>query len=320
MAALKSSVSKVTESSFNETADYICSIVLELVSSGNNMCSLTSLLIESYATALVVDAPANLWAIRAIDEIVNDIQIMQKEKDVAIRLLSKLIMMTTRDISRQKSSLGITNVTNANKHLLPTDLIVDHASGLIHLIQSLHDARDTYDSEPPELRDAILRTLLTSLVNNNYEDAQTLLTIVMTRCGRTKDSYDQIHKYAMTNTNDDDDMRIWMPLGFTVSNQEQSNNRKKKSSTTPDTAWGIWRTLYKYTNDDDARDFVARLASLYAYKWTPARRHLNTNILMHALSVVMERCSISHDVFEPDFMDLVQVTEIRMVQQLSSSS
>jgi hypothetical protein len=115
-----------------------------------------------------------------------------------------------------------------------------------------------------------------------------------------------------------------MPLGFTISsNQDDDPNKrrkKKKTSAAPDVAWGIWRTLYKYTHDEDARDIVARLASLYAYKWTPSRRHLNTNLLMHALVVVMERCSISQEIFEPDFMDLVQVTEIRMLQQLNSSS
>lgn len=330
--ALASSIGSTTESNFTEKADYICSILLELVSSNNEttrssntaMCTLACSIVEAYASALVPHTTtANLWVLRGIDEIINDLQVMHTERDVSIRLLVKLVMIATRDIARQKSSLADNIITQSlspkNQKLLPTELIMDRQTRVIYLTQSLHpDARDTYDTEPCELRDAILRTLLTSFVHDNIDDAKMIITMIMTRCGRTKSAYDQMHKYLMSEmSEEDDERRIWHPLGFCLSSSNQEERKKKSPPTIPDVAWGIWRTIYKYAHDEDVRDFVARMASCYAFRWTPARRHLNSNLLIHTLHVAMGRCTISsQDIFEPDFMDLVDVAEVRMIQQL----
>lgn len=311
LTALSTSIASVTESNLNEKADYICSVILELLQPKTAACTLISSIIEAYSNALVTTAPPNLWATRAIDEIINDLPIIQQEKEVSVRLLCKLVMITTRDIARQKM-VGIV-IPPKNPRIYPTDLIID-MHNLIHLKCDITINITTFDTEPNILRDAILRTFLTSLVHDNLEDAQTLIKMIMTRCGRTKCAYDEMHQHLMSDIGEDE--RIWMSLGFTISDSAPETKKK----TNPDAAWGLWRTMYKYTDDEDARDFVARMASLYTYKWTPARRHLNTNLLMYALQVVMSRCCIEQDIFEPDFMDLVQVSEIRMIQQLSSSS
>lgn len=315
LTALSTSIANVTESNFNEKADYICSVILELIHPKTAICTLISSIIEAYSNALVTTAPPNLWATRAIDEIIYDLPIIQQEKEVSVRLLCKLVMITTRDIARQKM-VGIV-IPPKNPRIYPTDLIID-MHNLIHLKCDITINITTFDTEPNILRDAILRTFLTSLVHDNLEDAQTLIKMIMTRCGRTKCAYDEMHQHLMSDIGEDDE-RIWMSLGFTISNSAPETKKKTNQQKT-DAAWGLWRTMYKYTDDEDARDFVARLASLYTYKWTPARRHLNTNLMMYALHVVMSRCSIEQDIFEPDFMDLVQVSEIRMIQQLSSSS
>jgi hypothetical protein len=318
LTALSTSIASVTESNFNEKADYICSVILELLQPTKTaVCTLISSIIEAYSNALVTTAPPNLWATRAIDEIINDIPIIQQEKEVSVRLLCKLAMITTRDIARQKAVGIVIPPITPRTPLYPTDLIID-IHNLIHLKCDININTTTFDADSIMLRDAILRTFLTSLVHDNLEDAQTLIKMIMTRCGRTKCAYDEMHQHLMSDIGEDDE-RIWMSLGFTISNSAPETKKKTNQQKT-DAAWGLWRTMYKYTDDEDARDFVARLASLYTYKWTPARRHLNTNLMMYALHVVMSRCSIEQDIFEPDFMDLVQVSEIRMIQQLSSSS
>lgn len=312
LTALSTSIASVTESNLNEKADYICSVILELLHPKTAVCTLISSIIEAYSNALVITAPPNLWATRAIDEIINDLPIIQQEKEVSVRLLCKLVMITTRDIARQKMVSIIPQ--KPPPRIYPTDLIIDTHHNIIQLTCDITVNITTFDTEPNILRDAILRTFLTSLVNDNLEDAQTLIKMIMTRCGRTKCAYDEMHQHLMSDIGEDE--RIWMSLGFTISDSAPETKKK----TNPDAAWGLWRTMYKYTDDEDARDFVARMASLYTYKWTPARRHLNTNLLMYALQVVMSRCCIEQDIFEPDFMDLVQVSEIRMIQQLNSSS
>eukprot|EP00798_Chlamydomonas_sp_ICE-L_P005425 gene5425-biopygen4622 len=81
-----------------------------------------------------------------------------------------------------------------------------------------------------------------------------------------------------------------------------------------DAAWALWRTIHMHVSDpamEEAQDFVTRLASLYSFRWTAARRHIRVNLMLYACTIAMRghvRCEPPDD----EFLELIDVVEARV--------
>jgi hypothetical protein len=306
---------------FNQKTEFICCLVAELhMHPGEPADAIASFLVDRYAVCEAVDG--NLWTARRIDELLSSLPV--DGKLTALCELALLIARAVRARSTRKAGRDTEYIMNGGL------LEVDPGSGLLLLDRSLDAPR------PPQRtrasRTDVIKSLSAHLASGDASAARAVVTATVGRCGRTVAENNSMHRGFFSEVSEadggtrltdggdlartrltDNDKAFWLPLRFACSADECSSSSSAISakSRSLDLVWGLWRTLYRSTTRSSVQEFIARLASIYAFRWTSAKRHVRLNIILYACTVATRgrvRCTEPDD----DFAEIVDVAMRRV--------
>lgn len=327
-----------------ESGEYACSLVAELVTSGGPL-EVAATILDVYAEAKIVNG--NKWTASAMDDVVTDLNVFcsgshttQCSTDpifmVIVRLLCRLTMLVCHAAKTGVASSERREHIFLGGFVLPSDVSIGE-DGMVQL-DPLSVMCSNTPPQPSCLRSVVVKTLQTRMKTGANEEARALIMLVMSRNGRTVKQYNAMHSALLrrssgtyrtqeqTSLGEDipeDSCVSWRPLVFGVdasySNTQHLNivgakKNARLSCRSDDAAWALWRTIHMHVSDpamEEAQDFVTRLASLYSFRWTAARRHIRVNLMLYACTIAMRghvRCEPPDD----EFLELIDVVEARV--------
>lgn len=348
LSALKQSISSIATDHRVDIGDsvmeYACSIVAELVTSGGPL-DIAATILDAYAESKIVNG--NKWIVNAIDDVVTDLNVFcsgsqgnRKTDDpifiVIVRLLCRLTMIVCHAAKTGVMSSARRRHIFLEGVILPSDVRIGE-EGMVHLDPFTTIVMN--NNTPCYIRSSVVKTLKTLMKTGASEDARALIMLVMSRNGRTVKEYNAMHAMLLRKkcgtdihkkneqcslveeeVNQDYSSCVsWSPLVFDLFDTDSNNIQLEKTASvtscrSDDAAWALWRTINEHVSDpkmEDAQEFVTRLASIYSFRWTAARRHIRVNLMLYACTIAMRghvRCEPPDD----DFLELIDVVEARV--------
>jgi hypothetical protein len=187
-----------------------CSLVTELATSGG-VPEIVGVLIDAYSTSRSIDG--DLWAARALDDVVCDIGVFCRARNrcnascslkierarkldcVIVRLLCRLTLLVCRAAEKRagRSPARTAHIFEVDR-TLPTDLEIDECTGRIKLEPCLTQSDSHAAPGSRELRAAVLASLRHHIaVDRNGQNARALVHLLVSRCRRTLRDYNAMH-------------------------------------------------------------------------------------------------------------------------------
>lgn len=313
-----------SEEMFEEKSEYICCLLVELTKLNGTKEApiIAGFLLDLYSDAGLVDG--NLWLSRRLDEIVGAIQKSHPNNLVCLICELALILCRRAFDTSQCTPASVARYARILTcgYILPShieicrdtnEVVVDANMLLIGRVSSA-EVRVIPSGE--QARDAALGTLSACLLRNDTSKAYAVIRMMITRCGRTVTEHNRMHTSFFRDLQAPPP--YFAPLRFVAPSVPSDSDYPFGRIGRGDIVWGIWRAIHSSTSSSTVSEYVAYLASLYAYRWTAARRHIRLNLILYACAIAC-RGYVRYDEPHEEFKQLIEVAKVRVLDLYNDS-